>query len=90
MKLIYCTSCRDIRALRVEDEVRCFCGASGGQYRKDGLHAEVSGPCVPLGIENMSFEAALAAPPREDGLGNRFDGFVIPEPCHTVHRRAGA
>jgi hypothetical protein len=86
MKLIYCTSCRDIRALRVQDQVRCFCGASGGQYRGDGLHADISGPCVPLGIANNSFEAALAAAPREDGMGNCFEAFVITEPCDTVHR----
>jgi len=88
MKLIYCRSCGDIRALRAESEARCFCGASGGQYRSDGVHADIAGPCVPLGVANMSFEAALAAPPREDGRGNSFEAFVITEPCETIHRPA--
>lgn len=86
MKLIYCEACRDIRRLRSEEGVTCHCGASSGQYRGDGLLAGISGPCLPLGIANMSFEAALAAPPLPDGNGNRFIAFVIPEQCDTVHR----
>ena len=86
MKLFYCRHCQDIRALRSESVVRCACRASAGRYRSGGPHADITGPCVALGITSASLDAALAAPPRGDGLGNRLEAFVIPETSTTVRR----
>lgn len=82
MKLIFCRACQDIVRLIEGDWRRCDCGRSAGTY-VDPLKAQISGPCIPLGIDNRSLALALAARPAS-GLGERFEAFVIPEECSTV------
>ncbi len=84
MKLIFCPNCQDVRKLG-KTMTFCECGASGGYYLEDGLHAEIFGDAVPLGIDNVSLSVALAARPKE-GMGARFTAFVIPEVCSTITR----
>ena len=81
MKLIFCELCHDIfKLLPIYRE--CSCGKSGGVYLDD-VNAEISGPCVPLGITDHSFVHALRH--RTDvGLGSGFIAFVIPRKCDTV------
>jgi hypothetical protein len=90
MKLIYCKKCGDIIKLGMEkDSSTCQCGASGGYYLKDGLHAEIWGDAIPLGIDNNSFESALLRRNLLDDIagGVFFDAFVIPKICDTVTKR---
>lgn len=86
MKLIYCGECQDVVSLR--DTPRgCACGKSSGAYLADGLHAQISGPCTPLGFDNESFDRALASrPPAAPGVG--FRAFVIEQNCRTIEARA--
>lgn len=81
VKLIFCTLCHDVIALRLEPRI-CHCGASSGRY-DDPLNATITGPCVPLGFENRAFFDALDHRPKS-GLGQRFEAFVIPVECETV------
>ena len=83
MKLIYCNFCRDV--IRLHKTTRtCQCGASGGNYREDGLNAVIHGNCQPIGIHNSSFMEAREQQP-EYGKGTEFTAFVIPKVCPTVN-----
>jgi len=85
MKLIYCKKCGDVVKLRDEENPSiCQCGASGGHYLKDGLHAEIWGESVPLGIDNGSLQGALLRRNLNQNYGTSFDAFVIPKICETV------
>lgn len=82
MKLIYCKECHDVVKLGYVPR-KCWCGSSSGQYQRDGLHAVIKGPCVPLGISNESLKEAIRW--RSDsGRGTEFTAFVIPFKCETV------
>lgn len=82
MKLLYCSSCKDIVNLIQGADRKCYCGASSGRYVNQ-LDAVLRGPCVPLGIGNSSLmRAMIACPPR--GRGEVFDAFVIPKDCQSV------
>ena len=50
---------------------------------EDGLNAEIGGRAIPLGFDNGSFVRALSDRPKE-GLGRRFEAFVIAEQCPTI------
>ena len=82
MKLIFCPDCQDIVRLTTEKKT-CACGKSGGYYLIDGINATVWGIAVPIGFSNDSFITALKHRPKE-GLGARFEAFVIPETCDTI------
>lgn len=84
MKLIWCRECRRVLSLHHEVET-CKCGQSGGRYLEDGLHAEIWGPCLPLGFANPSFVAALQNQPTVPGRGELFTAFVIEQNCPTVY-----
>lgn len=85
MKLIFCTSCQDVFKL-ARKERKCRCGASRGWYEEDMLHAICEGNnAIPLGFDNKSLAQALRDRPK-DGLGSRFEAFVIPEKCDTIFR----
>ena len=61
MKLIHCPKCGDILAL-LRDQCRyCDCGASWGAYSDDGLHCEVGGEAVVLGVVDASLVWAVLA-----------------------------
>jgi hypothetical protein len=84
MKLLLCTKCGDVRALRMTRWTRCHCRQSRGRYRTE-IHAEVAGPrAMLLGFHNASLRAAvqLEAADRAAGiardLGHVFEAFVIP------------
>jgi hypothetical protein len=84
MKLIYCPHCHDVRKL-ARLLTTCQCGRSWGQYLEDDLHAVYGGVAVPLGFTNPSFVDALKNQP-EEGLGERFEAFVIPKKCPTLRK----
>ena len=81
MKLIFCKECHDIFRL-INEKRFCKCGKSWGNYTDD-INAEIGGLAVPIGFENSSFVKAFKNRPKE-GLGSRFDAFVIPEKCPTI------
>lgn len=87
MKLLHCLQCRDTRKLHME-EVACRCGACKGRYLEDGLHAEVSGPAVTLGIANDSLNTAIRMERDrpQKALGYPITAFVIPEASDRVAR----
>jgi hypothetical protein len=71
--------------VRLIDKVRiCKCGQTGGAYIND-IDAEYFGPCFPLGFANSSFVFALKAQP-EEGMGQKFEAFVIPKKCPTMKK----
>ena len=84
MKLIYCSHCCDVVALRTLLR-HCDCKASWGKYDPDGLHAAIGGKAVPIGFSNRSLVAALISQP-DAGRGSNFEAFVIPKECGTVRR----
>lgn len=57
MKLLFCTSCKDIFNLR-QTLKKCSCGMSSGIYT-DYLHAEVSGPCISIAFDNNTLRTAI-------------------------------
>ncbi len=86
MKLLYCGRCHDIFALFPRQEKRCECRASRGAYLDDFIHAWYCGPCVPLGIDTMSFLEAIEDQPDQGG-GRTFEAFVIPRECPTFVKK---
>lgn len=81
MKLLFCKECQDVVKL-LPDRRYCACGKSFGNYLDD-LSAVIGGAAVPLGFENSSLAKALRERPAE-GLGQRFEAFVIPLKCPTI------
>jgi hypothetical protein len=84
MKLLLCTKCGDVRALRPIRWTRCYCRKSRGRYSTN-IHAEVAGPrALLLGFHNASLRAAVwrELADRKTGiardLGHVFEAFVIP------------
>ncbi len=90
MKLLYCPECADLFSLSAQER-HCSCGRSGGRYLDD-LHAEVSGAAVPIGIDNLSFDAALrrqwlADRDREQIEGSIFSAWIMPAAANTIKKR---
>jgi hypothetical protein len=81
MKLLYCKKCGAIFNLR-NYEKTCECGESKGHYI-DNINAIYSGPCFPIGFNNMSLAGAVLNQPKS-GAGKRFEAFVIPVECPTM------
>lgn len=81
MKLIFCPECSDVVRL-VDYSRQCECGKSTGRYL-DEVNAITTGLAIPLGIANPSLLEALNNRP-EEGLGSRFEAFVIPRKCPTI------
>ena len=79
MKLICCTVCQDILSLGNLIK-HCGCGESSGRY-VGKLHAEFSGPCIPIGIANIAFVDAIRCPTATD-----MTAFVIQKRCDTMQR----
>jgi hypothetical protein len=81
MKLILCKNCSDV--FKLDNELRtCKCKKSFGLYITD-IYAEYNGEfAIPLGIVNSDLKTAIYNQPNE-GLGERFDAFVIPKNCET-------
>jgi hypothetical protein len=90
MKLLFCTECGDVIKLGYLPTT-CACGLSSGNYFSDGLNAQVKGKnALLLGFANSTLTSALKAhkknPGGKDGMGWRFEAFIIPEPCGSVIR----
>lgn len=84
MKLLLCTQCGDVRALRLIRWTRCHCRKSRGRYCTN-IHAEVAGErALLLGFHNASLRTAVwrEIADRKAGiaheLGHEFVAFVIP------------
>lgn len=84
MKLLACTECASVFSLALSEK-RCDCGKTTGRYIDD-LNAEFDGPGIPLGFHNLKFVSALRNQP-EEGMGERFEAFVIPAICPTFKKR---
>jgi len=86
VKLLFCTCCKEVYSLR--REVRyCSCGRTWGQY-EDNLNAVYSGPAIPLGFNNTSFQQALQQQPEDFApAGKTFEAFVIASECDTFRKR---
>lgn len=82
MKLIYCPLCQDVVKLR-RAKTECECTGSWGYYKPDGLNAVIGGASIPLGFNNATLWVALNKQP-ENGMGERYDAFVIPKVCPTI------
>lgn len=90
MKLLLCTKCSDVFALR-QFEKKCHCGKSKGQYI-DNINAEYSGEfALLLGFSNSSLILAIVAQRKEgdhpDGCGREFTAFVIPSSANSIKRK---
>ncbi len=83
MKLIFCPYCTDVVRLFPGEWRRCKCKKVGGTYKEDGLHAEITKKAVPLGFNNYQFLLAMSNRPKE-GMGERFEAFIIPDKCDTI------
>lgn len=59
MKLLWCPSCYDIVALRLEEWRLCFCRKVGGQYNSDGVTATIGGKGKVIGIANPFLAGSL-------------------------------
>lgn len=86
MKLIYCPECHDVVKLDYGERA-CECEKSWGSYEDDGLHAVYSGLAVPLGFANSTLVQAIKNQPGE-GMGERFEAFVIPKSCPTFKKES--
>jgi hypothetical protein len=85
MKLLLCSKCSDIRALRVTTWIRCRCHRSRARYQDENGVAEIGGEyAFLLGVANDSFVAALRRERAdresniERALGHEFTAFIIP------------
>lgn len=87
MKLIFCSACSDL--LRLFEERRtCRCGQAWGHYLWDGLHADIGGTAIPVGVDNAQLANALRRRPTV-APGTRFAAFVIPKVSETVRHADG-
>jgi len=95
MKLLHCTACGDVRALRPGAWSVCWCGRSRGRYLDDQEAVIEGRDALALGISNSSLSAAVEREIEDwEGLtrryhGHRFDAFVIPWNTRSVKRRPG-
>ena len=84
MKLVLCLTCQDVFKLAVGRTRSCMCGNCSGRYLDDKYRAEISGEsAIPIGFNNRSLATALRDQPSE-GMGRRFEAFVIPKECATI------
>lgn len=83
MKLLFCPHCQDVIKLVSSIRRACLCGKSHGECFPDGLHAQIGGAAIPLGIDNNSLLAALESRP-EAGDGAGVVAFVIAKQSQTV------
>lgn len=85
MKLLHCSKCNDIVALR--DKKRyCLCKASAGRYIDD-IKVLVSGPCNVLGFANTSFTQAIKESNYIENTGSKFTAFVIPSSTTAIREK---
>jgi hypothetical protein len=85
MKLIFCKNCGSVISLSPNIEKHCDCGLTSGRYT-DNLNAVYSGDyALPIGFNNFSLTCAINRQPK-DGLGERFEAFIIPVNCDTFKR----
>ncbi len=90
MKLLLCRHCGDVFALMRQTR-SCKCHGVEGRYI-DNINAEYSGEgAVVLGFSNFSLVQAIKEQDlhgnRADGLGRRFEAFIIPTNAPTVRER---
>ena len=85
MKLLYCNNCGSIFNLTYGEKT-CGCGKTRGKYN-DNLNAEYSGEdAIPIGFNNYTFATALNSQP-DNGMGERFEAFIIPKKCDTCIKK---
>lgn len=95
MKLILCKECQDVIKLQLTKR-SCMCGKSYGYYKKDEFNAVISGPCIPIGINNNSLITGIFLLGMIDKIkidenkvsyeDLEINAFFIREPCTTITR----
>ena len=85
MKLLRCRACGDILAMYYRWR-RCRCGASRGRYLTDGLHAEIDGLSLALGMRNSDLRNLG---PYLDPIAPEFPWWPIAESSDRVRRLKG-
>lgn len=72
--------------VRLFDKPRsCKCGHATGHYLDDNNAVYIGGDAVPLGFANSTLVKAVYKQPIE-GMGERFEAFVIPVKCPTFKK----
>lgn len=79
---MFCWKCKDVVKLDRRHRT-CKCGFIYGKYKRDGVNAVINEHAIPLGIYNPSIKEAIEDR-SEDGLGSRFEAFVIPKIWPTI------
>ena len=59
MKLIYCSSCKDLFKLTSYEKRKCRCGQVTGKYLSDRKRAKVSKNAISIAIGNKSLKKAI-------------------------------
>ena len=92
MKLLFCMTCQQIRRIERDIVTTCACPprkAVRAVY-VDRLRVEWNGRGHLLAIHNIDFSLALTAQHKEgdpeDGMGRRFEAWVIPDCAPSVRR----
>lgn len=83
MKLMLCKSCYDVVRLKITPR-KCSCGKCEGYYLNDGLNAIMTGPFVPIGIDNNSLVSSIENQP-DSGMGKKINAFIIPKCVPTIN-----
>ena len=89
MKLLMCLKCSDVFSLKVKQNRVCSCGETSGMY-VDNINAVYSGYSLMLGFNNSSLTTQILTHhvqgDRSDGLGHRFEAFIIPDKAPSVKK----
>lgn len=93
MKLLLCLKCNDVRKIAsgTGAQTFCDCGRVWARY-VDEINAEWNGHGFLIGLSNPSLVQALRDQrdmgDLPDGMGRRFEAFIIPSAAPTVAIRA--
>ncbi len=77
MKLLYCTTCGDVRLIRMA-HTECLCGTVKAKY-VNLINVEWNGEGFLLGFSNPEFRKVV----KENNNGE-FKAFVLPRKCGSV------
>jgi hypothetical protein len=88
MKLLNCTKCHDVVAVKSATATLCQCRASQAQYLRDGLNVLLLGEHARvLGMLNREYRTSLSAPIVPFETNYRWFP-ILPQPEHHVHKVA--
>ena len=85
MKLLFCEECHDVVALS-NTRRECACGSSWGQYREDGLTADIGGDALCIGIDNYMLDHVMYNRWRHPEQNLTIAAWIIGDGVETVVR----